>query len=163
MPNRLNAASRHLLKHIEGIIEISGMDRELIATFKDDEARWLYLVRLRAVLVRGIVMEAYTNIDEALASWAQRSAGATPPSRRAPRDTTSSCRASARASRRCATSPCAIDARRRQVRGFKVAPKAEHDFMRSDARPDRSWASQSDRAPLGPRVLALRENIRRHR
>ena len=55
------------MKDIEGIVEISGMDRQFATSLENDDARWLYLVRLRAVLVRGIVIEVYTNIDEALA------------------------------------------------------------------------------------------------
>jgi hypothetical protein len=68
MANPPNTAARRLQKDIEGIIEVSGMDYQFITAFQDDEARWLYLVRLRAVLVRGIVIDVYTTIDEMLGS-----------------------------------------------------------------------------------------------
>ena len=66
MPTKMPNANRRLLKDIEKILDRGGLDHHAIAKFQDEDAQWLYLLRLRAALVRGLVVVTYAAIDEML-------------------------------------------------------------------------------------------------
>jgi hypothetical protein len=68
MLDRLGAANRRLAKDIEAILDRGALDQHVIVTFQDAEAQWVYLLRLRAVLVRGVVVDIYATVDDMLGS-----------------------------------------------------------------------------------------------
>jgi len=59
---------QRLVREIEAIIDRASLDLNVIREFQDDEARYIYLVRLRAVLVRGVIVDLYAMFDEMLGS-----------------------------------------------------------------------------------------------
>jgi len=64
----LPASHRRLVREIRAIYDLLYLDEEEILELPNLEEQWFYLVRARASLVRGQVVDAYAMIDDMLGS-----------------------------------------------------------------------------------------------